>query len=430
MNSQGDELVPRTTVAVGDRIVGGRYLVRAVIGKGGVGHVFEVENESIGRRFALKILLWNLVEPDQIKRFHREARALGRVSSPYVAQVIDFAVDAQIGPYLVMELLHGETLRDLLARRGPLPVDEAVALARELCQALDEVHRVGIVHRDLKPSNIGLPRGGNVRVKLLDFGLAASYDGAFTEQLTQSQQFLGTMPYMAPELFRGTAPSPSFDLYALGVVLFQMLTGQTPYQGPTPAVYIQQHLFAPIPRLREVAPERQIPAWLDELVQNLLAKAPEERLPSAVAVAGVLATGQAGRPVKLEAPRGWRWRRWVLAGTALAALGIGAAVVAHRRARPAPPLSPQAPPKNEGPPVAAPIATAATTAPAPAPPPTNPPPADAPSPFAPSSVAPSSVAPSSPVAPHAPSRKRPPHRAPPKPNEKSQPWQGEIIESE
>jgi serine/threonine-protein kinase len=408
MNTQGDEVLPRASVAVGDRVVGGRYLVRAVLGKGGVGHVFEVENESIGRRFALKILHWNLVEPEQIKRFNREARALGRVSSPYVAQVIDFAVDPQIGPYLVMELLDGETLRDLLGRRGRLPVDEAVALAIDLCQALDEVHRVGIVHRDLKPSNIGLPRGGNERVKLLDFGLAASFDGAFTEQLTQSQQFLGTMPYMAPELFRGTSPSPSFDLYALGVVLFQLLTGQTPYQGPTPAVYIQQHLFAPVPRLRDVAPDLQVPAWLDELVHNLLAKLPEERLSSAGAVATALATGLAGRPVKLDGRRSGRRLRWVLVVTALAALGIGAAVVSHRR-RPRPTPPQQATPLPPPPIVEPTPPPVITPPPVEAEPPTQAPP-------------PPSV--------QATQHKRPPHRPQPKPHEKSQTWQGEIIETE
>ncbi|MDB4965546.1 MAG: serine/threonine protein kinase [Myxococcales bacterium] len=334
MNSDGDGLVPRTMVAVGDRIVAGRYLVRAVIGRGGVGHVFEVENESIGRRFALKILLGQLVEPDQIKRFHREARALGRIQSPHVAQVIDFAVDPHIGPYLVMELLDGETLRDRLTRCGRLPVDEALAVALALCQALDEVHRVGIVHRDLKPSNIGLPRDGEAGVKLLDFGLAASTDGAFSEQLTHSQQFLGTMPYMAPELLRGTSPSPSFDLYALGVVLFQMVTGRTPYQGTTPAVYIQQHLLAPIPWMREVAPEVHVPGWLDDLVHNLLAKLPTERLASAAAVAHAITKGQAGQPIRLAPKReGVGWRRALLVMTALAAIGGGAVAARQRWAR-------------------------------------------------------------------------------------------------
>jgi eukaryotic-like serine/threonine-protein kinase len=361
---EGGELLPRNAIAVGDRIVGDRYRVRAVKGRGGAGQVFEVENETIGRRFALKILRCNIVSDEQVKRFHREARALGRISSPHVAQVIDFAIDPQIGPYLVMELLDGETLHEVLARRGRLPADEVVTLALELCTALDEVHRVGIVHRDLKPSNVGVPRDGAAGVKLLDFGIAASIDDAFTESLTHSQQFLGTMPYMAPELFQGTSPSPSFDLYAFGVVLFQLLTGKTPYVGATPAVYIQQHLFAPIPRIEDVAPDADVPAWLDDLVYNLLSKQPEQRLPSALAVREALLAGREGRAVRRF---GARRRRWVLAAAALLAIGGGAALLLPRRASPTLPPPASAPPTTATPTSAPAPARAAEPGSAPAP---------------------------------------------------------------
>ncbi len=424
-DSNGDELLPRPAVSVGDRIVAGRYCVRAVIGKGGAGHVFEVENESIGRRFALKLLRCNLVSDEQVKRFHREARALGRISSPHVAQVIDFAVDPQIGPYLVMELLDGETLRDLLARRERLTVDEAVTLGVELCRALEEVHRFGIVHRDLKPSNIGLPRDAAVRVKLLDFGIAASIDGAFSEQLTHSQQFLGTMPYMAPELFRGASPSPSFDLYALGVVLFQLLTGKTPYVGAAPAVYIQQHLLAPIPHLEDVASDVQVPAWLDDLVRNLLSKQPAERLPTAAAVGEALRAGQAGRALKVAVARRRGGRRWLAALAALSALGVAVAVSRPRLARRQRPARSLA---NAATPTAAPRAP---TVPQP-----TPAPAVAAPPIAAPAVAAPPVAPSSAVEKHAPAAAPvPPHRRaqrrPPTTHSKAaRPWHGEILDDE
>lgn len=434
MSTSEDAILPRRTVAVDDRVVGGRYVVRAVLGNGGAGQVFAVENETIGRRFALKILRCNLVTDDQVKRFHREARALGRVSSPHVAQVIDFAVDPLIGPYLVMELLDGETLGQRLARQQRLAVEEVVTLATELCQALDEIHRVGIVHRDLKPSNIGLPRDGAVRIKLLDFGIAASIDGAFTEQLTQSQQFLGTMPYMAPELFRGMAPSPSFDLYALGVVLFQLLTGKTPYVATTPAVYIQQHLFAAIPRIEDAAPDVQVPAWLDDLVTNLLAKEPAERLPSAVAVAEVLRAGRAGRAVRVDGSRRRTTRRWVIGLTAGALVVGGVMTWASSSRRPAPAVASPAAPAT--PALPSPVAIPALPSPTPAPALPSPTPAPA-LPNATPAIAPS---PSPPTAkpPAEPreraadplTRRRPARQSHDGRHDKARPWHGEILEDD
>jgi serine/threonine protein kinase len=362
---------PKLLATLGEGVrVSNRYVIRRVLGKGGMGHVFEVENEAIGRRFALKIISISFASDEAIKRFRREAKALGRVSSARVAQVIDFDVDPTLGPFLVMELLDGETLQQRLARTGRLSVDETVTLATELCEALGEVHAAGIVHRDLKPSNVGLSKSSPAAVKLLDFGLAASVDDAFTERLTQSQQFLGTLPYMAPELFHGQPPTQALDLYALGIVMFEMLAGRTPFIGVNPAQYVAQHLATAVPRIDAVVSGVRVPAWLEAIIRKLLEKDPAQRFASAAAVASALrmkdslqldstmasgsseisgavaATTAAGRPAK---SRAWMW--WALAAAVVLA-GAGAVAAIAMRAKSAPAVAAsktEAPPKIEAP---------------------------------------------------------------------------------
>ncbi len=408
------------TLGVGVRVAN-RYVIRRVLGKGGMGQVFEVENDAIGRRFALKVLSLSFAGDDAIKRFRREAKALGRISSPRVAQVIDFDVDSALGPFLVMELLDGETLQQRLARAGRMPAAEAVKLSVELCEALAEVHASGIVHRDLKPSNIGLPKSGQL-VKLLDFGLAASVDEAFTERLTQSQQFLGTLPYMAPELFHGHPPTEALDLYALGAVLYEMLAGRTPFVGSNPAQYVAQHLASEVPAIATVAAGVTVPAWLETIVRRLLAKEAKDRFATAATVAAALRNADAvGFDSTVSAPSSalsgavaasigaGRKRRWpwlVAIGMVVLLGGVAATVMAWRaRHREAvvtvtpPPKIEMPPPKIETPPIAVPPPTVVATPP---PAKTEPPKATAP-------------------------QKHPAHKsAAKKPRSKS--WNGEILE--
>lgn len=262
-----------------------RYALRRLLGEGGMGQVFEAEHLALGRRFALKVLRLEKWSDELVQRFQREARALARISSARVAQVTDFGVEPQLGPYYVMELVEGETLERRIERSGHLRVDEALHIAAETCEALAEVHATGIVHRDLKPSNIGLPPTGPVAVKLLDFGLAASVDDSFMQRITRSQQVLGSLPYMAPEQFHGARPSPSMDIYAMGVVLFEMLVGRLPFKAPSSAALIHQILAAPVPSLAQVAPDFGIPARVEAVVKRLLAKDPADRYEGAHAAA-------------------------------------------------------------------------------------------------------------------------------------------------
>ncbi len=262
--------------------VADRYVVRSIIGQGGMGQVLDVEHLALGRHFALKVLRLERWSDELVRRFNREARALGSLSTPRVAQVTDFGIDSQAGPFYVMELLEGETLEDRLERDGKIPVEESLQICAALCEALADVHEAGIVHRDLKPSNVGLPTSGPVAVKLLDFGLAASVDDAFLSRITQSQQILGSLPYMAPEQFNAAEPAITMDIYATGIVLFECLTGRLPFIAPSTAAMIHQILATPVPALPSDIAATPL---LQELVGRLLAKAPEERFANARAAA-------------------------------------------------------------------------------------------------------------------------------------------------
>lgn len=278
---------PLPLLETGTRIAD-RYVVVRPLGEGGMGQVFEVEHEAIGRHFALKVLNISPCTDETLRRFRREARALGRITTPRVAQVTDFGYEPGVGPFYIMELLDGETLEHRLEREHHLPAHIAIPVAIDLCEALAEVHASGIIHRDLKPSNVGLVRIGPMRVKLLDFGLAAAADAAVLERITRSQEVVGSLPYMAPERFYNAPLTLSIDLYALGVVLYEMLTGVLPYQGTSAAVLINQHLNEAPPPFSEVAPGLQIPASLEAIIVRLLDKDPDQRFSSAAAIGRAL----------------------------------------------------------------------------------------------------------------------------------------------
>ena len=248
-----------------------------------MGYVFEAEHLRLGRPFALKILQLGQWNDELVRRFEREAQALARVRSPRVAQVTDFGVDDVVGPYYVMELVEGETLHDRLDRQRVIPAHEALPIASELCEAVADVHEVGIVHRDLKPGNIGLPIAGPVGVKLLDFGLAASIDDAFLTRITQSHQVLGSLPYIAPEQLSGARPQAEQDLWALGIVLYEMVEGRLPFDQASPAALMHAILTSPLPAF-DLAP----PA-LQHVVRQLLEKDPLQRMRSARDAAQLLA---------------------------------------------------------------------------------------------------------------------------------------------
>jgi len=255
-------------------LLGGRYRLEERLGEGGLGVVWRARHLGLQRDFALKVLRTAaLHNPRSLARFQREAEALGRLRHPNVVEVTDFGVDADTSvPYLVMELLPGQTLADLLRETGPLPAARALPLLEELAAAVDAAHGQGILHRDLKPGNVALVTNGTGEpvVKVFDFGLAEIADPsraeAFCEvgeaeeaapehRLTRTGALLGTPLYVAPEVIRGAIASRASDIYAVGVIAYEMLAGRPPFEGPMEDV-LAGHL-----RLEPPAPPLATVVW-------------------------------------------------------------------------------------------------------------------------------------------------------------------------
>jgi serine/threonine protein kinase/tetratricopeptide (TPR) repeat protein len=264
----------------------GRYAIRRKLGAGGMGVVYQADDEQLQRRVALKTLL--SVEPGDTarKRFWREARAAASVNHPHVCQIYEVGDDAGT-LFITMELLEGEPLHERL-KRGPLGADEAVPIATQMLAALGAIHASGIVHRDLKPSNVFLAQHG---VKLLDFGLARPEVSAATdslEALTLVGTVHGTPGYMAPELITGSPGDVQSDLFAAGAILFEMLAGRRAFAGKTVAAVLHATMNEQPPAL---AGSAEIAA-VDRVIRRALAKKPDERPESAAAMADQLTAVQ------------------------------------------------------------------------------------------------------------------------------------------
>lgn len=261
-----------------------RYRIVGSIARGGMGTVYEAEDLRLGRRVAVKVLLEGLANDASCReRFRREAEAAARTTHPNLVALYDLALDATPA-YLVMELLEGATLEATLAREGRLPWRVAARIGVELSAALACLHGAGIVHRDIKPSNVLIETNG--RAKLIDLGVAQLRTGSSYERLTQSGAIVGTPGYMAPEQLSGGTVTDRTDLWALGVLLYYVLSGQRPFA----AADLPRLLFliaheSPTP-LRAVAPETPEP--LEALVMSLLSKDPAQRPASAAATQNML----------------------------------------------------------------------------------------------------------------------------------------------
>ena len=268
-------------------VIAERYRIEALLGEGGMGSVYRAVQLSVGRAVALKLLSPDQpANPELVERFGREARALACLQHPSTVRLFDFGSIAPGRPFLVMELLAGADLQAELQHNGPMRWDQALRVCVQILGALGEAHELGIIHRDIKPANVFMCVGaGWPRVKMLDFGISGCVELAGTRRLTATGAVLGSAPYMSPEQAQGHAVGPATDLYALGIVLFEMLTGRTPFDGRGFTAQLVAKVLEPAPGLLEACPGLEVPAGLCELLAQSLDRDADRRPPSARALA-------------------------------------------------------------------------------------------------------------------------------------------------
>src|ERR1700761_1059042 len=284
------------------RLIGERYELGELIGYGGMAEVHRGRDVRLGRDVAIKILRADLArDPSFLNRFRREAQSAAGLNHPAIVAVYDTgedrsAADGAPVPFIVMEYVEGRTLREILKSEGPLPPRRAMEITSEVAGALDFSHRNGLIHRDVKPANVMITRTG--AVKVMDFGIArALSDNAAT--VTQTAAVIGTAQYLSPEQARGEAVDARSDVYSTGCLLYELLTGQPPFQGDSPVAVAYQHVRENAPSPSSVNP--QVPPALDSIVMKALAKNPLNRYQSAAEMREDLQRALADRPVQAEA---------------------------------------------------------------------------------------------------------------------------------
>src|ERR671919_2542315 len=246
-------------------LIGDRFRLEEKVGSGGMSSVYRAYDPTLERHVAIKLMHRDISsDADQLERFRREARAVAQLSHPNVVTVIDAGEDDG-APFIVLEYVEGETLKDRIRRLGRLPVAEAVAYAVEIGRALAAAHQRSIVHRDVKPQNVLIDPEGSAKVT--DFGIARTLE---EEGLTADGRVLGTTDYVSPEQALGHAVTGQSDLYSLGIVLFEMLTGQVPFRGESQVAVAMKHVREEIPDVQVRRPE--VSAALASVVERATAK--------------------------------------------------------------------------------------------------------------------------------------------------------------
>ncbi len=317
---------PARTVAAATDILPPRYRRPERIARGGMGEIYRATDSTLGRTVAIKVLAERFAEDEPLRaRFTREALAAARLSGePNTVTIFDVGEHAE-RPYIVMEYLSGGSLDDALRAEGAQPPERVVSWLEEAACALDAAHRKGVVHRDVKPANLMLDQEGHVHVA--DFGIASA---AGMESLTATGTILGTAGYLSPERAQGDPAVPASDLYALGIVAWELLTGSRPFEADSPTAEAAAHVHAPIPAISE---RSALPLSLDPVFHRALAKSPADRFGSAAdflsALRAALADDETRATVALPAPPPERSSAgWVLAAALLAVGAIAGGLLA------------------------------------------------------------------------------------------------------
>lgn len=274
--------------------VAGQFRIVRRIGSGGMGAVYKAEQPEMNRFVAIKILHSKYIDrQDLVARFRREARAMSHLSHPNTAKVFLYGQLEDDACYFVMEYMEGQNLAQTVRAEGPMGPERAIAIMVQVCGALEEAHRAGIIHRDLKPENIFLTKQGGIEdyPKVLDFGLAKVTERQMrpgSMVLTQDGMVFGTPEFMSPEQARGETLDGRSDIYSLGTILFELLTGKLPFQARKAMDYIQCHINDKPLTLDQRSPDRVFPTELQAIMNKVLAKDPKQRFSSASEFANAL----------------------------------------------------------------------------------------------------------------------------------------------
>lgn len=328
--SPARNLVPGT-------VLGERFEIRGVLGQGAMGMVYEADDNATDRKAAIKVLHQHLTESrEYVGRFKREAQVASRFRHEAAVRMLGTGDTDHGVPYIAMELVEGRSLKELIADEAPIPYGRALNLAAQILRALGAAHRQGIVHRDVKPDNIRIQMDddGIERPKLLDFGVAKLIGGDMGEEVTGALKtktgvVLGTPKYMSPEQIRGEAIDGRSDIYAVGAILYELITGLPPFDADDVFGFITKHLKERIRHMTEAFPDLDVPDEVDDVVLRMLAKDPTDRPADAAALADGL------EPYAVEDPRAAEKGRALRRGMIAVAIGGCGAALASALLTPA-----------------------------------------------------------------------------------------------
>ncbi len=281
------------------RLINDRFKVTGLIARGGMGKVYKAEQAPLGRQCALKVLNPNYSgdhDPEFHKRFFLEASISAKLTHPNTVTIFDYGRTDDNVYYMAMELLEGRTLHRALREEGPFTEERATHIARQICRSLREAHSLGVIHRDLKPANVYLIEHGDETdfVKVLDFGLVKNIDEGKGEDLTQTGLFMGSPKYMAPEQIRGEHVDARTDIYALGIMMYEMVCGKVPFDRPNSVNILMAHVNEPVPPLRDMNPSIQVSEAFEATILKCVEKRQEDRFTSMDEVLAALKRAGAG----------------------------------------------------------------------------------------------------------------------------------------